>query len=81
MSWVVFRDGQICPTVMPCASQQEANDAAIVLARYDQAAYTVGQQVYIVAPADNAVAVHRVATGRMVQRETFAPGEGVKGAT
>lgn len=77
--WLVMRDGQICPTEMPCTTRDEAIQTAKVLARYDDAAYTVAQRVYTVVPEGEAVEVRRARNGRMVERETYAPGEGRRG--
>lgn len=74
-----MRDGQICPTVNEAMTLEEAIDAAIILARYDDAEYVVAQSVFRVVPNGDSVEVRRATTGRIVQRETFGPWEGRKG--
>lgn len=78
MNWTVMKDGQICPTVMPCKTRQEAIDTAVILARYDAAAYAVVQEVYVIKPQGNTVEVRRRENDRLIARETFGEREGTR---
>lgn len=77
---IVAMAERICPTMMECATMDEAEHTAITLARYDQKEYVIMVLACRAVPDEGGVALRSVA-GNKCYHESFDGTDGVKGGS